>query len=670
MNKRSTLAALLAAIAVAGAQGCANAGSLSGPYIDPDQFTKVPFGSQSHWAQPWRSYGPTVPASTFVNGTGAVFNVIYENPDMIAKMLASHGIHHARVEIGWGLMSYDDETKIIPAQEKKVLANLTAFKKYGIRPLILLNAHQAGPCPYKLTQQVLAADAHTGDMTVQLKDTSGLKVGYSGLSNIVGYVMGEQLITKIDGNTLTLAKPVPKDLTAGATVQVATLKYRPFSKPDTDDYKETVAGWQKYVESVTKIVSDALGTTDAKDKGFDLEVWNELTFGGKYLSINNYYPDKPSKYQDYNERSIYTNLVKATADVAEDHTSEFSGVQIGDGFANTMPWSASSEEPARVAAIDKHPYPPRRSYPKNNPRGNNLNAKYEIDPYVPTYDALFPEYNATSIQTENIVRDMGPITNNVGKTAHGRLSRTVNGTVKPTTVWITETNVSAGVDNPSVSNETALLVKAKTTLRFYSFFLNKGVSKVDLYAAMSNNRKLGDKELGIVQANFVELALKKDAEYPADDSSYTAPALAATSRMVAKMNNGLDPSLTKTHPISLISISDTHDHAQFKGDGTSEHPDLYDRDVFAFLPFQVNSHRFVIPYYVMTRDVMKPLDPEKFTLTLDGFSGKKASITVYDPISDKTVPFTLESAGGQAAKITVTAADYPYLLIIDDPTLK
>jgi hypothetical protein len=48
--------------------------------------------------------------------------------------------------------------------------------------------------------------------------------------------------------------------------------------------------------------------------------------------------------------------------------------------------------------------------------------------------------------------------------------------------------------------------------------------------------------------------------------------------------------------LTLDSITDTHNHYQFAGAGTAAHPNLYDRDVFAFLPFQVNAKRFVIPY--------------------------------------------------------------------------
>jgi hypothetical protein len=85
----------------------------------------------------------------------------------------------------------------------------------------------------------------------------------------------------------------------------------------------------------------------------------------------------------------------------------------------------------------------------------------------------------------------------------------------------------------------------------------------------------------------------------------------------------------------VVSISDKHDHYQFVGDGTAAHPNLYNRDVFAFLPYQVNSKRFVIPYYVMTRDVTKDLPPEQFTVQIKGIKGDGASVIAYDPMNDK-----------------------------------
>lgn len=638
------------------------AGTLTTPYTNPEQFTSVPFGAHSHWLQPWRAYSETVPATTFLQGTGIQWNLSNSvNQELVAQMVARNGIARARVEITWNHIDFDDETKIIPNSANTFRSQLLALKKYGIRPLILVNAHHGQPCPTKFVERAIAADARSGDTTVQLNDVSELKIGYSGLSYVGDDKAAGFLITKIDGNTLTLSKPLPKDIKAGTNVVIATLKYRPFSPPDTEDYKNTMAGWQRYVGTVAKFVADVLGTTQSPDKGFDLEIWNELSFGSYFLYINSYYAQKP---YNYNEDSIWDNLVKETVAYVEAHPADFQGVFITNGLANTIPWPASSKNPARVTAISKHPYAGRKNYPDDEPDNTRpINALFQEDKskFIPKYSAYFPEYFATVLQTETMVRDMGPITSEIGGTKHGRYAREIKGLVIPNPVWMTEINISPVEDNSDVTAERAMQLKAKTTARYLCFFLNKGVTQVHLFAAEG-----GDKALGIVNENFLKYAEQPNAIYPNNDTSYTSPSLAVIARMVAKMKQQVDPNLKNTRELQVVSISDTHDHYQFAGDGTAAHPNLYDRDVFVFLPYQVNAQRFIIPYYVMTRDITKDLAPEQFMVQIKGLKGEGASLTAYDPINNKDIPVVVNNKGADTLSVTLTATDYPYLLTIEE----
>ena len=152
MRSKNCFAAFLLALmpTVAPAQ------NLMLPYTDPQYQTKLPFGQHSHYIQPWRSTLETVPASRFLNALGMVLNVQDgQSPDLMVQMLARHGIRQTRLEIGWGSLDYDTEKLNL---SDKMKATLLACKRWGIRPLILLNGNSGVPCPCKLfDRQVMTA---------------------------------------------------------------------------------------------------------------------------------------------------------------------------------------------------------------------------------------------------------------------------------------------------------------------------------------------------------------------------------------------------------------------------------------------------------------------------------------------------------------------------------
>jgi hypothetical protein len=134
------------------------------------------------------------------------------------------------------------------------------------------------------------------------------------------------------------------------------------------------------------------------------------------------------------------------------------------------------------------------------------------------------------------------------------------------------------------------------------------------------------------------------------------------------MRNALDPHLIQTRPLELVSIQDTHNHKQFEADPADPvaHPPLYDRDVLAILPFQVNANKFVIPYYVMTRDIRRDLPPENFTVTLKGLNGKAPKLTAYDPILDQRLDVQVISNEQGLLRLNLSATDYPILLEVHE----
>jgi len=61
---------------------------------------------------------------------------------------------------------------------------------------------------------------------------------------------------------------------------------------------------------------------------------------------------------------------------------------------------------------------------------------------------------------------------------------------------------------------------------------------------------------------------------------------------------------------------------------------------------------------------MTDLTPESFTIGITGVD-LSSQVSAYDPIGNKIVPVTVESRTTNLT-VTVTAGDYPYLLIIQE----
>jgi len=132
--------------------------------------------------------------------------------------------------------------------------------------------------------------------------------------------------------------------------------------------------------------------------------------------------------------------------------------------------------------------------------------------------------------------------------------------------------------------------------------------------------------------------------------------------------------------ISLRAISDEHGHRQFDGDGTAAHPPLYDRDVLGFFPYQLDARRFVIPVYVMTRDMGRVYDsgaaasdPRRldlpaasFRLDIGGIDGASARIGATDPLTGATVAVKVLHRSRGGLVVEMPATDSPRLLTIEE----
>jgi hypothetical protein len=422
---------------------------------------------------------------------------------------------------------------------------------------------------------------------------------------------------------------------------------------------------------VTRAARSELGSD-----GFDVEVWNELSMGSDFLGQETYY-DPP---REQGSGDATAAILEATVRYLRDPANGVAGIGIGDGFSNQRPWDSGATVPPGLTAIDKHPYYSIKRFPSDSvfngispldARGRRSFSETRSgeggvrrDRFVPRYDAFFPEYILTAIQTENLVRDLSPRTTSVYGTPHGRYVRPRTGGAAPT-MWVTEANLDpAGAEPPGdhLSDADVARLQAKAALRFYTAFSNKGASAIDLFGAKGGN-------LQLISQGFFDAVNAAHGAYPGDGLG------GLTTSAVGNLMRALKGARTlrSTHALSLLQVSDRHDHRQFDGDGTRGYPPLYNRDVLAFLPFQLRRGEYVAAVYVMTRNLARryrpgsapdrfDLPPERYDLLIGGLRGARVTATATDPLTGSSVPVKVRWRGKGRAMVSLTATDSPRML--------
>jgi hypothetical protein len=717
--------------------------------IDPRYLTSLPFGASSFWIQPWRAYLDTWPGSRLIDALGVNFNVNGNLAPDVARLLHDSGFRLARIEIGWGALSYANPDRFV--HEAEVRARLLALRRYGLRPLILLNANSGDPAPAKKLVLTTVAPAPAGSTTVTLTAASAAAVvpGKSGFdASVFKPVTGRRkrghrkartgprltpaqrrarhearraarraaaaagltrtvlegnpglLITKVSGDVATLSRPLPSELPAGS-YRGSTLLYAPFGPPKLANgspnpaFQDTLAGWLKYVATICRQAREIFGPG-----GFDLEIWNELSFGSQFLDVEKYSADPESSSREVVKEVTKALLEETLAFVRNPANGISSQVGVSDGFASESPFPSAAYAPAGLTAYSKHPYAGAKSYPAdfhakpgNVPRdalgqrdttGERHSAGAFTSRFVPTYQADLPEHALTATSTETLVRDLAPFTTDIYQAPHGRdVARPGQ---RPPQTWVTEYNlgtaggVVVGPDEatpqtgPSATITTAdrAHFQAKVALRSLVSMVGAGVSREYFYAAAY----AGD--LSLIAEPFVSSAVAQPSVFPGDAAGGVT--MAALHRMLAHFR-GPGPAGGNARQLTLLSITQHGNHSQFTGDGTSAHPDLYDRDVLAVFPFQTSPTTFVIPVYVMTRDLLTLYAPnapstdvnrfdlpdETFHITLGNLPTTAAPpvVSSYDPLLGKTTTAHLTSRTGDRATFELTATDYPRLLTLE-----
>ena len=646
-------------------------------YTDPGQAMK--WGNRSHWMQPWRSYMDTVPATTLLDAVGINFNVSQKEVASTAELLGNSGFKRARIEVGWGTLDYDDPTQMSESSRQSLVKTLTAMRDNGIRPLILLNANHGKPCPITRDTIELTTAGTKGDTTLSVApaDVDKIVPGRTGITN--NGIAAEDLFASVDPDGLAhLSKPLYADVPAGS-LPVTTLRYEPFRPATLEDgspnprFEPTMQGWLNYVGVVTREVKSILGSEE-----FDVEVWNELSFGSRFLNINGYYePDI-----EWANFKNFKPILFGTVDYLRNPAHGVPNIGIGNGFANQSPWWNGTESPVGLTAIDKHPYAGWDSFPlEAQVNGNRpLNGVGELtgwkdddnhyhEFFTPTYDDFFPEHFLSGIQTETLIHDLSPRISTIARVEHGRSTHPEGGA--PPAMWITEVNLGPGRGpTPATSMSAADIrhIESKVVLRYLAAYVNKGVTALDFYAASGG-------ELSLVDQGFFSSIKSNPTTYPGDSAG--GETTDAVRRLTDSMAGAQTISSHRT--LSLGKLTDYSSNVQFEGNGTAEYPPLYNREVFAFFPFQVNQRRFVIPVYVMTRNVAKiypgapstdphrfDLPPERYGMTIGGIDGESTHVSATDPLTGNSIPVEVVARSSDQVEVEMGVTDSPRLLTVEE----
>ncbi|HWX44899.1 MAG TPA: hypothetical protein VNY52_06220 [Solirubrobacteraceae bacterium] len=372
-------------------------------------------------------------------------------------------------------------------------------------------------------------------------------------------------------------------------------------------------------------------------------------------------------------------------------------VGITNGFASQTPFPSGANAPVGLTALSKHPYVSGQSFPAdysfkniiplNSLGGRDIEKGSETPLFIPTYESLFPEVTLTATHTETLIRDIAPFTTYIYGFPHGREVGPEGGS--PLQKWVTEYNLGIGRlpimgpdgTTPQTGPSAALTpadrahFHAKVALRSLVADVSKGIGREYFYAAAPGG-------LSLIGEEFFSALEAHPGAYPGD--ALGGETMTGLRNMLARFKSPPTPGPARpTRQLTLRAIAQEGNHAQFTGDGTAAHPDLYDRDVLAALPFQSSPTRFLIPVYVMTRDLLTLYEPnepatdihrfdlpdETFRITLGNLptTTTPPTISAYDPLRNETTPAHLTSQSGDTATIEIAATDYPRILTIEYP---
>jgi hypothetical protein len=596
------------------------------PYIDP-KLLDVPWGNYSFIRQAWRGYLETVPAVDYLDGLGVVWNrtVPRESEQDVAAQLAWAGFRRVRIEIPWGSVRWD-ESGLIDADADRTVRVLEALKAHSLRPLILLNANHGRPCPVQIREIRVVHNTPAGSRSLEtLADLTDVRPFAATITSFAdGGGVGPLIESFESGRsqTLELSRPLPRDVKAGEKLILVVFRYPPLFPVGTPEFDRTAEGWLKYVDLVMKLVEKHYGPE------FDVEIWNELTFGSAFLDVN-FYLDPRIDFgplPDFLTRGGRAwELANRTVQALKANHRD---VEVIWGFSNTTFFhTAIPLLPPRLDGQSYHPYGTGRRCFANIVRNRE---QLMLDGYLPDGCATQPEGYAHSWQqTESLTRLIAP---------GARATR------PPDSVsfrhYITEHGLrpsEVGVDDRARAQS----AKAKFVLRAPILWLNKGITAIYLYNAYDGD----DLGMGLLTADGA-----------------VGPALRALHDFTHRFD-GAEP-IRAPRQLGVSVRARDAARGVWASDPDGRH--LRQEDVVAVLPFQVNDHKFLLGAYVMTQDFPADLEPQRYSITISGVRARDAQAALYSPESGTVVPLAVESRTDRDITLSIAITDVPRLIEIEE----
>ena len=607
------------------------------PYVDPSQLSRMPMPKHSFYLQPWRATFDTKASFDFLQGLGVNYNrtVPATHDELAIRTLAACGVHTARYEVAWNLMAWD-ASGLKPAEETLLRKRLGLFALYGIRPTLLLNMNQGGPCPSIDKWNSFTVATNVGDRTCTLKDVAYITPGYTGL-NIDR--MAGVLILSFDPTThvCQLSKPLPKAFAANSQILTSTLRYLPVWPTGTPQWKETSDGFTAYAMAVCKVAKECVPY-------WDLEIYNELSSGGYYIKANIYYDPVPFTDEVLPQGDFLWpggRCWELSNQAIQAVRSAYPQCRIVWGWSNTTFGHTPIEKlPAGTAAQSYHPYGVgTKNYPAQEDRpADNLEG------YHPTMTWRQAEgWALGGVKTETIMRFL----DQVGRKRHPPEVTTFRHYMTEHGVFPPDCQVT---DVPG-----SWALKTRSLLRSFPEWLGKGITVVDWFCALDRSDS-GDRSMGLLPSNL--------STYPTDGSvAVSSQPLDAMRRMASLFADSV-PIVTPTTLTPTVYCIGTG-RVDFKGDAT--HPDAMMRDRFWLQPFQSTSKKFVIGFCEMTADILSAPYDQSYQVTLDGLPGLVYQASIYDPLTDISVPYPIQATPGSppVKTFSLAATNTPRFLVID-----